>query len=59
MGGSSMGCQYAERKHRADPLIQKKDSPATPSLDALKAGTAQPTQEQLGRPVDLPGAIRA
>ena len=54
-----MGCQYAERKHRADPLIQKKDSPATPSLDALKAGTAQPTQEQLGRPVDLPGAIRA
>ena len=51
---------YLERK-RADRSAPSKIEPvpASPSLDALQAGVAQPTQEQLGRPVDLPGAIQA
>lgn len=32
---------------------------STPSLDALRAGTAQPTSDMLGHKVDLPGQMQA
>ena len=51
--------QYAEKKHPASAPQKAESVPAVPALDALKAGAVQPAAEQLGRPVDLPGAIRA
>ena len=56
-----MSYTYAQRKQiPADPLKKGGNTvPAAPALDALKAGAVQPTSEMLGRPVDLPGAIRA
>ncbi len=40
----------------AAPHIQQ---PAGPSMDALRAGTAQPTADMLGHKVDLPGQMQA
>ena len=55
-----MSYTYAGRKRAPEGAPQKAASvPAAPALDALKAGAVQPTSEMLGRPVDLPGAIRA
>ena len=54
-----MSYTYAEKKRPASAPQKSSSVPAAPALDALKAGAVQPTAEQLGRPVDLPGAIRA
>ena len=51
---------YLSRKREALAAPARAVSvPAVPSLDAPKMGAAQPTAELLGRPVVLPGAIRA
>ena len=58
--GDAMEQTYLSRKRgMRETSTQAAGSPAALSPDALRAGTAQPTQEMLGRPVDLPGAIRA
>ena len=50
---------YADRK-RPDSAAQREDTaPQQPSLDALRAGTAKPTAEQMGHRVDLPDAMRS
>ena len=54
-----MSYTYAGKRRTASAPRQAVSAPAVPSLDALKAGTVRPTPELLGRPVDLPGAIRA
>ena len=51
-----MSYTYSNRK-RTDAVPQK-PSASQPSLDELRAGTAAPTQEQLGHRVDLPDAMR-
>ena len=49
---------YDSRK-RADGKGAKAEVPQNgPSLDALRTGAAVPTQEQMGRRVDLPDAMR-
>ena len=53
-----MSYTYAGKRQTASTPRQAASAPAAPSLDALKAGTVQPTPELLGRPVDLPWAIR-
>ena len=51
--------QYQTQRRAPIPAPPAHAPEATgPSLQALRAGAA-PTAEQLGRPVDLPGAIRA
>ncbi len=52
-----MSYQYANRK-RTDPAPRKEAAATQPSLDALRAGTAQPTSAQMGHRVDLPDAMR-
>ena len=54
-----MSYAYAEKKHSAGAPQKASPVPAAPALDALRTGAVQPTSELLGRPVDLPGAIRA
>ena len=54
-----MYSRYAEKKHSAGAPQKVSPVPAAPALDALRTGAVQPTSELLGRPVDLPGAIRA
>ena len=54
-----MSYQYADRKRSGSKTVGKADTaPAQPSVDALRLGTAVPTQEQLGHRVDLPDAMR-
>jgi hypothetical protein len=53
-----MSYTYANRK-RVNDATPKKASAPQPSMDALRTGAAKPTQEQMGRRVDLPGAMRA
>jgi hypothetical protein len=54
-----MSYEYSQRK-RADRIgAQQEASSAQPSLDALRAGTVKPTQEQKGSRVDLPDAMRS
>ena len=53
-----MSYTYASRK-RVNDATPKKASAPQPSMDALRTGAAKPTQEQMGRRVDLPGAMRA
>ena len=54
-----MSHTYAEKKRAGISASAAESAPAQPSLDALRAGAAQPTQEQMGRRVDLPDAMRA
>ena len=54
-----MDHKYASRKQTNSASPDKKTMPQGPSFDALRAGAAQPSAEQMGRRVDLPGAIRA
>ena len=54
-----MSYTYAAKRHSSVVHQNPQTAPAAPSLDALRAGIVQPTEEQLGRPVDLPGAIQA
>ena len=54
-----MAYTYAPKKRAQQPRPAPAPEAAGPSLDALKQGLAAPTREQLGRQVDLPGAIRA
>ena len=54
-----MSYTYAAKRHSSVVHQNPQTAPAAPSLDALRAGAVQPTAEQLGRPVDLPGAIQA
>ena len=54
-----MSYEYSQRK-RADRIgAQQEASSAQPSLDALRAGTVKPTQEQKGSRVDLSDAMRS
>ncbi|MBE6910337.1 MAG: DUF4157 domain-containing protein [Ruminococcaceae bacterium] len=53
-----MGSEYMHRK-RGNDAAPKKAAAPQPSMDALRAGTAKPTQEQMGHRVDLPDAMRA
>ncbi|MBE6910336.1 MAG: DUF4157 domain-containing protein [Ruminococcaceae bacterium] len=53
-----MSYTYASRK-RGNDAAPKKAAAPQPSMDALRAGTAKPTQEQMGHRVDLPDAMRA
>ena len=54
-----MSYQYATRKRAETAVPQtEKVAPAAPSMDALRAGAAAPTQQMLGHKVDLPNAIR-
>ncbi len=50
---------YAARKQEKPAVSKTGPAPEQPSLDALRTGAAQPTQEQTGNRVDLPGAMRA
>ena len=53
-----MSYQYATRKRAETAVPQtEKVAPAAPSMDALRAGAAAPTQQMLGHKVDLPDAI--
>ena len=52
-----MSFTYANRK-KTNEAQNKEAAPLSPSLDALRAGTAAPTGEQLGHRVDLPDAMR-
>jgi hypothetical protein len=54
-----MSYTYSDRKRTDRTAPQQERAPAQPSLESLRAGTAQPTQEQMGRRVDLPDAMRA
>ena len=53
-----MSYQYVGKK-RTPVTPARETAPAAPVPDALRTGAIRPTQELLGRPVDLPGAIRA
>ena len=52
-----MSVTYAEKK-RSEAPERNTEALQQPSFDALRAGAAAPTQEQMGHRVDLPGAIR-
>ncbi len=53
-----MSYVYDNRK-RTDNTAQHTETTAQqPSLDALRSGVVKPTQAQMGRRVDLPGAMR-
>ena len=52
-----MSVTYAEKK-RSAAAANKAEAVPQPSIDELRAGTAAPTQEQLGHRVDLPDAMR-
>ncbi len=54
-----MNYTYANRKRGKDTAPKKESTASQPSMDALRAGLAKPTQEQMGRRVDLPDAMRA
>ncbi len=54
-----MSYTYADRKRSKDASPEKETAPAQPSMDALRSGASQPTQEQMGHRVDLPDAMRA
>ena len=54
-----MSYTYANRKRTEQSAPQRETAPAQPELDALRAGTARPTAEQMGRRVDLPDAMRS
>ncbi len=54
-----MSYTYATRKRNDDSAPKKETAPAQPSMDALRSGASQPTQEQMGHRVDLPDAMRA
>ncbi len=54
-----MSYEYSQRKRGNQKEAPKADRPAEPYLDALRTGAAAPTQEQMGRRVDLPDAMRA
>ena len=54
-----MSYEYARRR---TPSVARSNTEANrdrPSPEALRIGAAQPTREQLGRPVDLPEAMRS
>ena len=53
-----MSYTYADRR-RTESAVHTETAPQGPSLDALRAGAAKPTAEQMGRRVDLPDAMRA
>ncbi len=53
-----MSHTYAEKKRAGISASAAESAPAQPSLDALRAGAAQPTREQTGHRVDLPDAMR-
>ena len=53
-----MSHTYADRK-RTHPAVPLEDNaPAQPAFDALRSGAARLTEEQKGRRVDLPDAMR-
>ena len=52
-----MNYTYTTRK-KAELSAEKADAAREPALDALRTGAAVPTQEQMGRRVDLPDAMR-
>ena len=54
-----MSYTYANRKRGGNAAPKKESAAPQPSMDALRAGLAKPTQEQMGRRVDLPDAMRA
>ena len=53
-----MSYTYADRK-RPVSVPPQKEAASQPSVDALRSGAASPTQEQMGRRVDLPDAMRS
>ncbi len=54
-----MSYTYADRKPSKGVSPEKETVPAQPSMDTLRSGASRPTQEQLGRRVDLPDAMRS
>ena len=52
-----MSYEYANRRHQGN-RGKTEAAPAQPSLEALRSGASAPTQEQMGRRVDLPEAMR-
>ena len=54
-----MSYAYKQRKRPQESGQAAEHAARLPSLDALRAGLAQPTAEQKGRRVDLPDAMRA
>ena len=53
-----MRYSYETRKPKPASAAEHAPIPHAPSLDALRAGMARPTPEQMGRRVDLPDAMR-
>ena len=53
-----MSYTYANRKRSDSAVPNKEAAPHSPSLDTLRSGAARPTQEQMGRRVDLPDTMR-
>ena len=54
-----MNYTYDNRKQAETAAQHPETTAQQPSLDALRAGTAKPTREQMGHRVDLPDAMRA
>ena len=54
-----MGSEYAIRKKAGSAAPITETARQGPSLDALRAGAAKPTREQMGHRVDLPDVMRA
>ena len=54
-----MDYTYADKKRAETPAQHREAETAQPTLDALRAGAAQPTSEQMGHRVVLPDAMRA
>ena len=50
---------YVERKRANSIPANSETATVQPSPDALRAGAAKPTAEQMGHRVDLPDAIRS
>ena len=54
-----MRYSYETRKPKQETASAHAPAPHGPSMDALRSGAAKPTQEQIGRRVDLPDAMRS
>ncbi len=54
-----MSYTYADRRRTPSAPAKQNTDALSPAAEALRAGAAAPTQEQMGRRVDLPDAMRA
>ncbi len=54
-----MSYTYADRRRTPSAPAKQNTDAQSPAAEALRSGAAAPTQEQMGRRVDLPDAMRA